>query len=266
MESSALMPPSHCIFCNGSGSFSSVEHIIPESLGNDLVILSKGWVCDTCNNAISSFESRVLSKSILGVERCRLGVITKKRKPARSETYGVTWFAEPDKSPNVVSAETDWANYPILWNADGSGGKLALPVHDETCEDIARLLLKIGVEIGTVGSQGEHVDLQCNFTDAKRYVLGLSNEPWPYFILFSPEIERFLTSVFQQFPEAHEYIRSCGFDVFFRLLGTDVVLFFMYGHFRAAIALTTRSTYWKSALQEWQITYIGCPAKFQNES
>lgn len=40
-----------CLFCKQDSSTSrSVEHIIPESLGNTTYILPKGIVCDKCNN------------------------------------------------------------------------------------------------------------------------------------------------------------------------------------------------------------------------
>jgi len=43
-----------CLFCKQDSSNSkSVEHIIPESLGNTTSILSKGIVCDKCNNYFS---------------------------------------------------------------------------------------------------------------------------------------------------------------------------------------------------------------------
>lgn len=41
----------HCIFCKQKSDQSkSVEHVIPESLGNKTIILSPGIVCDECNN------------------------------------------------------------------------------------------------------------------------------------------------------------------------------------------------------------------------
>ncbi|MCJ7484170.1 MAG: HNH endonuclease [Thermodesulfovibrionales bacterium] len=44
-----------CIYCLSiSGKFTSEEHIFPESLGNDELILQKGFVCDECNNGILS--------------------------------------------------------------------------------------------------------------------------------------------------------------------------------------------------------------------
>ncbi len=52
-----------CIFCNQDSTNSeSVEHIIPESLGNEELILDKGIVCDKCNNYFSrEIESPVLN-------------------------------------------------------------------------------------------------------------------------------------------------------------------------------------------------------------
>lgn len=43
-----------CIFCKkDSSNFKSIEHIIPQSLGNTTLILPKGVVCDKCNNYFS---------------------------------------------------------------------------------------------------------------------------------------------------------------------------------------------------------------------
>lgn len=41
----------NCIFCGQESTYSkSVEHIIPNSFGNNTAILRKGIVCDKCNN------------------------------------------------------------------------------------------------------------------------------------------------------------------------------------------------------------------------
>jgi hypothetical protein len=45
----------NCIYClTKSASFNSEEHIIPEALGNEELILPRGYVCDKCNNGILS--------------------------------------------------------------------------------------------------------------------------------------------------------------------------------------------------------------------
>lgn len=66
-----------CIFCKSTTNpFRSVEHILPESLGNKEKILDKGFVCDTCNNQVLSgldaelldFEGIKFMRTINGIE------------------------------------------------------------------------------------------------------------------------------------------------------------------------------------------------------
>jgi hypothetical protein len=57
-----------------------VEHIVPESLGNDSEVL-QGIVCDKCQNYLShSVEKPALESTPLGFWRTHLGVLTKKKK------------------------------------------------------------------------------------------------------------------------------------------------------------------------------------------
>lgn len=52
-----------CIYClETTGTFNSEEHIFPESLGNDELILPKGYVCDECNNGILAILDNYLLK------------------------------------------------------------------------------------------------------------------------------------------------------------------------------------------------------------
>lgn len=190
-------PPFVCIFCNSNSSFKSEEHIVPHSLGNDLVVLAKGWVCDSCNNIISGFESRALYSSILGVERCRMGVVTKKKRPARSKVHGISWFAEPSMPRNVVSAEADWSRVPVWPSADGSSGKVVFPLHDDSNYDIARLLLKIGIEISAPLFCSDCTQIQgYDLEEAKRHVISNGGAAWPYFLLRDGMATCHLTSVF----------------------------------------------------------------------
>jgi hypothetical protein len=50
-ELSRKVPSLRCLFCKlNSDASTSVEHVLPESLGNTTLILPKGVVCDGCNN------------------------------------------------------------------------------------------------------------------------------------------------------------------------------------------------------------------------
>lgn len=71
-----------CIFCKNDSSYSkSVEHIIPESLGNKNNILSKGVVCDNCNTYFGSkIEKIVLEMPYFKSLRGRVMIENKKGK------------------------------------------------------------------------------------------------------------------------------------------------------------------------------------------
>ncbi len=68
-----------CIFCHKDSSTSkSVEHIIPESLGNKEHILPKGYVCDACNNYFSvKIEKEMLAQPYFVSMRRRNDIRTK---------------------------------------------------------------------------------------------------------------------------------------------------------------------------------------------
>jgi len=69
----------NCLYCKGNGPFTTVEHVIPESLGNDDLLL-KGSVCDFCQIYFGKeVEKYVLEKTPIGVWRTILGIPSKKR-------------------------------------------------------------------------------------------------------------------------------------------------------------------------------------------
>jgi hypothetical protein len=257
-----LQPPFRCVICRCQESFSTREHIVPESLGNDILVLAPGWVCDPCNNVCSGFESRVLSGSILTVERCRLGVISKKHRPAAGQLYGVRWSSEPSAPPNVLSAEAKWGAVPVVWDSECRSGAFVVPLHDPSNSDICRLLLKIGIELLSVVHHGRGMDV--DLTAAAKVVLGTDKEPWPYFVLRTPAPPSSLVSVLSSTPDVHEYVRECGFDVFLHEIEEHEIVAFKYGHFFAVASLTSRETNWVASLRSWRLSFVGCPIEFSH--
>lgn len=71
-----------CIFCKQDSTYSkSVEHIIPESLGNTKNVLPKGIVCDGCNDYFGrKVEKEVLSLSFFSQLRARNVIPSKKNR------------------------------------------------------------------------------------------------------------------------------------------------------------------------------------------
>ncbi len=70
-----------CIFCLREGDvFHTIEHIIPESLGNTTDILD-GAICDQCQNYFGKeIENYILSKTPFGFWRTIAGTKNKKGK------------------------------------------------------------------------------------------------------------------------------------------------------------------------------------------
>ena len=94
-----------CIFCHKDSSTSkSVEHIIPESLGNKHHFLPKGYVCDECNHYFAiKIENELLSQPYFVSLRYRNEISTMKGKLVRQKMF----FPGALKSTDVVMQTTD---------------------------------------------------------------------------------------------------------------------------------------------------------------
>lgn len=79
----------NCIFCKKDASgLKSVEHIIPESLGNEKFILEKGMVCDKCNNYIAvKIEQPLLEHPYFKQYRHELSIGNKRGKIPDNEGF-----------------------------------------------------------------------------------------------------------------------------------------------------------------------------------
>lgn len=95
----------YCIFCHKDSSNSkSVEHIIPESLGNKHHFLPKGYVCDECNHYFAiKIENELLSQPYFVSMRFRNEILTKKGKLVRQKMV----FPGAMRSSDVVMQTTE---------------------------------------------------------------------------------------------------------------------------------------------------------------
>lgn len=75
----------HCIFCKRDSSASrSIEHVIPESLGNTEHVLGAGIVRDQCNSYFASnVEGPLVSDPYFRDQCSRAGILSKKGRPHR---------------------------------------------------------------------------------------------------------------------------------------------------------------------------------------
>ena len=167
-----------CIFCKkDSGDSRSVEHILPESLGNKEHTLPAGVVCDACNNYFaSSIEQPVLESGHFVTARFKALIPNKRDKmpllPAvllpvtrrsrevyayradvtRDASGGFYMDAEPAAERGIVSGEITRLIIPA------SGAK---PQRDV----FARFLAKVAVECMTLRMLENAPELLPEFID-----------------------------------------------------------------------------------------------------
>lgn len=146
----------NCIFCKSESTEScSVEHVIPESLGNTEHILPPGVVCDKCNNYFACKVEGPLLADPFFRDLCFRSAITSKRGRAPrvrgihlQSRVKVELSREPDGSGMGVGAafEKDERRW-IESVRSSTTGKLIIPI--PTAPDqrlMSRFLAKVALE------------------------------------------------------------------------------------------------------------------------
>lgn len=180
-----------CLFCKDGDSFNTVEHIVPESMGNDDLLLA-GQVCDKCQNYLSQNERYILSETPIGFWRVFLGIKTKKRRlPAADFTKSEDKRgAIPDYHPAhdnfTLEAQSDFSvelkpEKDISNYFDSTGkGQIKYVFTPKVLYEIGRFLGKIGLEL--ICLHNELVAHSTEFDNIRRYVRrGSTNDHWPIF-------------------------------------------------------------------------------------
>lgn len=184
----------NCLFCSSNGPFTTSEHIIPESLGNDDLIL-RGEVCDTCQNYFGkNFEKFVLAKTPLAFWRTYLGIKTKKGKlptvnlsipnkykgtiPITSKYHdnegGFTYHKDGSIS---VDIDDEQMIKEIIENKKDKFQFVFSPFH---LIQLGRFFGKIGIEL--LCREDTQIAREEQFDDLRKYVrFGAKKEIWPLF-------------------------------------------------------------------------------------
>jgi len=117
-----------CIFCKNDSSLSkSVEHIIPESLGNTEHILPKGVVCDKSNNYFSrKLEGTILSYQEFKIDRFHMSVPSKRGKIPSLNVIFQTMDGYASISLNKTKDGNLFVEHPKMMDIPQKG-KLILP-------------------------------------------------------------------------------------------------------------------------------------------
>lgn len=186
----------NCVICNKDSCASrSVEHIIPESLGNTRYILPKGFVCDDCNNHFATkIERPLLEMPFFKQLRYRLSIESKKGRIPSDNGFMI----RPELS-EVIFTKNNKTGAQIVIPDKTVQKKIEkrkrLPVFsveyslfDLNSITISRFLAKVAIEALTFDvirfkGEIEQVVNQSSFDLIKRYCrYPKKNELWPYTI------------------------------------------------------------------------------------
>jgi hypothetical protein len=165
-----------CLFCKrADGPFTSREHTIPESLGNQghggkpPIVLQRGVVCDKYNNEVlSGLDSTLLDFMPISLMRTFNGVVSKSGKLPETKLSNATlrMFA-----PNHVVFQPKSPKALI----DKGGGEFGLnllsnrKVTLKQCRDVARALFKM--TLGCMYDDQPDVALSEKFDPMRRKIL-----------------------------------------------------------------------------------------------
>lgn len=247
-----------CIFCGNPENLKTIEHIVPESLGNKKYVLDSAKICGTCNNRFSKFEDKAISKTILGLERARLGVFTKKDKPSKGLVRGMEWTANISGERNLVTGKG--INPDNIKPIDENKFEVRVPMYDkDTNVATSKLLLKIGLE-SIINSKPDIADKYV-LSKAKKFLKGEASFNWPYAIP-----KTYVSSKFKDFVnhEIDAHLRSFECRISYREIKGSLLFRFKYGCFTSLICLNSTDTDWIKYLKnEQKSKFTICPKYFR---
>lgn len=171
-----------CIYCLiVGGDFSAEEHVIPESLGGDEIVLTN-CVCGKCNNALSTLDCALLEFEPLAMMRTIHLPLTKKGKFPRAISRDADIAKVAPREIRVL-AKSGRRPFSITELADGAV-KITMQVTGRKRFDpvpLARALFKIGLGL-VARDAGPEVALLPRYDAARRFILGDGTMPNHLFI------------------------------------------------------------------------------------
>ena len=197
-----MLYENECLFCASNGPFRTQEHIIPESLGNDDLILH-GHVCDACQNYFGKeIESYVLGKTSFAAWRAMLGIRTKSGNLPRVD------LSQPKKAKGKLPDKHLAHDDGVILEADPEGDCVFEIKSEQMRADIraglktqfqfvmtpkvlcmtGRFLGKVGLEILCLDNP--ELARTSEFDDIRDYARrGTIHNIWPLFHFSSGSIE-----------------------------------------------------------------------------
>lgn len=194
-----------CIFCQlDSRDSRSVEHIIPESLGNVEYTLPPGVVCDTCNNYFArKLEQPLLQNPWIVQARSSFGIVNKRKRVPPIEgillpgLVGASLLRDPSSGPMRIFPTKERDNEEFVRGLQ-QGSLITLVGEPPNDRLMARFVGKVGLEAlarrflddaGRIARVPEIAD-HSGFDELRAFVrMGAQPATWPISVrsLYPPE-------------------------------------------------------------------------------
>ena len=176
-----------CLFCRRSdGGFLSVEHVIPESLGNTDLLLPNGVVCDHCNNnelahldqELGDFLPIKARRTMLGI-RSKSGILPElkfSRGLLRNEGGDHLILTHQNNADRRTLREIERTGPQVRLEFNFGGGKRMTPRY---ASQLSRGLLKFALEAAWLDHGAAMLD--CKFDHVRDAVLGKPRDGYVMF-------------------------------------------------------------------------------------
>lgn len=176
-----------CIYClSKSNKFTSEEHIFPESLGNDELILHKGFVCDECNNGILSCLDDFLLK-FEPVAFLQVHFVPYK-KNGKLPSANFQNLSIKRTTPKNISIKTKDKSAFIIRNKNSKTGEIDFTISIKgrkfDAKMLGRALYKISLGIIAL-DQGKEIACSSKFDIPRNFIMG--NQGFPNNLLIKKE-------------------------------------------------------------------------------
>lgn len=166
-----------CIMCRETdGGFGSVEHVVPESMGNTELILPRGVVCDRCNSGHLARLDQVLCEfPAVKIQRILMGQQTKRGKHPRLR-FSTGYMQQEAGKLQIRPNEHDGGRTVIDERREEGGGMLFANVTggprltDERIGQLRAGLLKMALE--SVWLEGQDFVMNVGFDHVRRLISG----------------------------------------------------------------------------------------------
>jgi hypothetical protein len=227
-----------CIFYNNNENLDTIEHIVPESLGNTNYTLPKESICKECNNRFSKFEKEAISNSIIGFEKTRFAYKSKKGKIPSSKVEDIEFIGDEQGRKDIITIKGVKSEDIKSFDPKTRIMEVVVPGFEKNDVQIGKFLLKIGYE-AIYKSERQLFEIY-NFSELLDYLNNKTNDDWPFLVIQNDD------KPYTSIPRFHDkyLLNKINCKLLYNIHEGTFLFRFEYGGFKANINLLNRDTKW----------------------